>query len=71
VTGRELTDAIGRAHALCLAEIRVAKYEYDGGRRKLATVRKARTTAATRARDQQIRDLRDRFAAERAKAATS
>ncbi len=35
MTGRELTDAIGRAHALCLAEIRAAKYEYDGGRRKL------------------------------------
>ena len=65
MTAREMADAIGRAHALCAAEVSAARDEYDEGRRKIAAVRKERSVKARAERDRQVRDLREQFARER------
>jgi hypothetical protein len=64
ITAHELAAAIQRAHLQYAQEMAAAKMEYDEARRKIAAVRKERSTAARAKRDRQIQDLREAFARE-------
>jgi hypothetical protein len=68
MTGHEFAAAVRRAGALCDAEVRAATEEYDEGRRKIAAVRKERSTAARAQRDKQVADLKAQLAREREEA---
>jgi hypothetical protein len=66
MTGHEYAAAVRRANTLCDAEVTAARDEYDEGRRKIAAVRKQRSSAARDLRNKQVRELREQFARERA-----
>ena len=61
MTARELAAAITRAHVQYGQEMAAARDEYNEGRRKIATARRERSTAARAERDRQIADLREQF----------
>jgi hypothetical protein len=61
MTAQELTRGIRRAHFQYGQEMAAATDEYDEARRKIAAVRRERSTAARAERDRQIADLREQF----------